>query len=191
MEVLGYLDRDGKVVKARIGSAVSASTGAGLLASADFHGMEVEVVRCADAGRVGLRGIVVRETRSTITVVCDEREDLRRARRKKGWRRKMPDGKSVDGQQQDKVRMILKKGTVFRVAIALPTRDDNETNTNIDADDGADTEMEDGQVTPTAAKRETRKADRQLIFEIHGDQLEIRPVERAVKKFKWKAMDYL
>lgn len=58
LEVLGYLDREGKVVKGKVGSATTANSGGSLLASADFHGMEVEVVRCVDVGRVGLKGIV-------------------------------------------------------------------------------------------------------------------------------------
>ena len=39
------------------------------VAGMDFHGAEVEVVRCACVGRVGTRGIVVRETKFTVVVV--------------------------------------------------------------------------------------------------------------------------
>jgi ribonuclease P protein subunit POP4 len=30
-----------------------------------------------------------------------------------------------------------------------------------------------------------------LVFELHGNQFEFRPADRASRKFKWKAMDYL
>lgn len=30
-----------------------------------------------------------------------------------------------------------------------------------------------------------------LVFELHGNQFELRPADRANRKFKWKATDYL
>lgn len=179
-------------MKARIGSGVSSGNGAGMLASADFHGMEVEVVRCIDLGRVGCRGIVVRETRSTVTIVCDEKEDLKKSRRDKGWRGKIAGGngdedtsKRMRTEELDKVRMIMKKGTFFRVVIALPTEHE-------DVDGGNSNESgEDGEMKDDSKAAAAEKPKKQLMFELHGDQLEIRPIERAVKKFKWKAMDYL
>ena len=44
------------------------------LVSADFHGAEVEVVRSRCAGRVGVRGIVVRDTKFTFVVVTERDE---------------------------------------------------------------------------------------------------------------------
>jgi ribonuclease P protein subunit POP4 len=32
---------------------------------------------------------------------------------------------------------------------------------------------------------------RNLVFELHGNQFEFRPADRASRKFKWKNMDYL
>lgn len=32
---------------------------------------------------------------------------------------------------------------------------------------------------------------RPLVFELHGNQLEMRAADRAKKKFKWKNMDYI
>jgi ribonuclease P protein subunit POP4 len=53
--------------------------GAGpLLASADYHGALVEVVRSRCSSRIGLKGIVVRDTRSTFEIVTS-RNQL------KGW----------------------------------------------------------------------------------------------------------
>lgn len=39
------------------------------MCTADFHGADVEVVRSRDVGRVGIRGIVVKETRGAMLVV--------------------------------------------------------------------------------------------------------------------------
>ncbi|KAK5103463.1 hypothetical protein LTS08_002878 [Lithohypha guttulata] len=183
LEVLGYLDRDGAVVKGRVGIAAVANGAGSLMASADYHGMVIEVVRSKDVGRVGVKGIVVRETRSTFTVVMDERED--RQRQKPGAPNEAADGpnmqKDKDVRPRDKVRMILKKGSVFRVVIELPSEQPGPTQT-------PDTAEKSAELTgPT----ENAKSRRQLVFELHGDQLEVRPIERAVKKFKWKPMDYL
>lgn len=48
---------------------VTAQSAGSRLASADFHGAEVEVVRSRCVGRVGVRGIVVRDTKFTFEVV--------------------------------------------------------------------------------------------------------------------------
>lgn len=44
------------------------------LVSADFHGAEIEVVRSGCAGRVGIRGVVVRDTKFTFVVVTERDE---------------------------------------------------------------------------------------------------------------------
>lgn len=100
--------------------------------------MQVEVVRCRDVGRVGLRGIVVRETKGSLVLVTEK----------------------------DGVRTMLKTGAVFRVVVELPG-------------------------FPGKSEKSEQEKTRNLVFELHGEQLQIRPVDRAVRKFKWKAMDYL
>lgn len=50
-----------------------ASHGAKLV-SADFHGAEVEVVRSRCASRVGVKGIVARDTKFTFEVVTEKDE---------------------------------------------------------------------------------------------------------------------
>lgn len=45
------------------------ATTAGKLCSADFHGAEIEVVRARCVGRVGLRGIVVKDTKFTFEII--------------------------------------------------------------------------------------------------------------------------
>lgn len=44
------------------------------LASSDFHGADLEVVRSRCAGRVGVRGIVVRDTKFTFVIVTEKDE---------------------------------------------------------------------------------------------------------------------
>lgn len=55
------------------GVLTPASHGAKLV-SADFHGAEVEVVRSRASGRVGIQGIVVRDTKFTFVVVTAKDE---------------------------------------------------------------------------------------------------------------------
>lgn len=44
------------------------------LVSTDFHGAEIEVVRSRCSSRVGMRGIVVRDTKFTFVVVTESDE---------------------------------------------------------------------------------------------------------------------
>ena len=60
-EILGL--RDGETC------FVTAQSAGPKLASADFHGAELEVVRCRCVGRVGCRGIVIKDTKFTFVVV--------------------------------------------------------------------------------------------------------------------------
>ncbi|KAL1954379.1 hypothetical protein VTO42DRAFT_1245 [Malbranchea cinnamomea] len=109
------------------------------LVSADFHGAELEVVRSTCVSRVGVKGIVVRDSKFVFVLVTEK----------------------------DKMKTIPKEHTVFRFELPLP--------------DGKDQGVYDN---------ETSKR-RNLVFEIHGSQFEVRASDRANKKFKWRAMDYL
>jgi ribonuclease P protein subunit POP4 len=62
-----------------------------LIASADLHGAEVEVVQCRCVGRVGIRGIIVKDTRETVEVIT----------------------------RQNELKVIPKEYTVFRLEIPL------------------------------------------------------------------------
>lgn len=53
---------------------VSAAGGGPLLASADFHGAYLEVVQSRCVSRVGLRGIVVKDTKFTFEMITKENE---------------------------------------------------------------------------------------------------------------------
>lgn len=60
-EILGLKDGVKKVVTAQSAGPI--------LASADFHGAEVLVVRSRCAGRVGCTGIVLKDTKFTFEVI--------------------------------------------------------------------------------------------------------------------------
>ncbi|KAI2789729.1 hypothetical protein POX_d05226 [Penicillium oxalicum] len=78
-------------VSGRNGSITPSSHGAKLV-SADYHGAEVEVVRSQCPSRVGLKGIVVRDTKFTFVVVTEK----------------------------DEVKTIPKEHTVFRFTVPVP-----------------------------------------------------------------------
>ncbi|KAL4872587.1 hypothetical protein BDV12DRAFT_182929 [Aspergillus spectabilis] len=79
------------------GKLVSALSHGSKLVSADFHGAEVEVVRSRCSGRVGLKGIVVRDTKFTFVVVTEG----------------------------DEMKTIPKEQTVFRFCLPLLESSDN------------------------------------------------------------------
>ncbi|OAA68297.1 ribonuclease p complex subunit [Niveomyces insectorum RCEF 264] len=133
------------------------------LTAADVHGAAVEVTRSACVGRVGIRGIVVRDTRFVFEIVT-------------------PD---------NKVKMVPKEGTFFRIAI--PVDDDDE-----DDDDGGgggggnNDEVRDinGDKTTPGARggRSTKNAAdhnaKHLVMEILGSQFMHRAADRTSRKFK-------
>ncbi|OAP62941.1 hypothetical protein AYL99_02168 [Fonsecaea erecta] len=146
LEILGYV-KDGEIVPSSLARVVTAQSHGSLLASADFHGAELEVVGCSDPGKVGIRGIVVRDTKYTFVVVT----------------------------AKDEVKTLPKKNSVFRYEIPLPE--------DFEANDGPHQQHDEDEEGPQATRR--------LVFELHGNQFEYRPAERANRKFKWKATDYL
>ena len=74
-EILG-LERDpgsdGVAVFERKGQYVSPAGAGPVLASADMHGALVEVVRSRCVSRVGLKGIVVRDTMFVVEIVTSK-----------------------------------------------------------------------------------------------------------------------
>lgn len=72
---------------------------AATLASAEFHGAQVEVVRSRCPGRVGIAGIVVRDRKFVMEIIT----------RKRG------------------VKMVPKEGTTFRVTVEAPAPGGEET----------------------------------------------------------------
>lgn len=55
-------------------ASVTAQSHGSRLASADFHGAEIEVVRSRCASRVGMKGIVVRDSKFTFVIVTEKDE---------------------------------------------------------------------------------------------------------------------
>ncbi|KAH0338020.1 ribonuclease p complex subunit, partial [Aureobasidium melanogenum] len=53
---------------------VNAAAVGPLLASADYHGAMVDVVRCRCVGRVGIKGIVVKDTKFTMEIITQKNE---------------------------------------------------------------------------------------------------------------------
>lgn len=135
------------------------------LVSADYHGAEIEVVRSRCAGRVGSKGIVVRDTKFTFVIVTEK--DVVKSE----FQGKRIFSFSFGGLLiQQLSTAIPKEQTVFRFTIpSVPLHLKIEANE----------EKTDG----------TKPKD--LVFELHGSQFENRPVDRANKKFKWKNIDYV
>ncbi len=84
---LGYMREVLSAQELRAGGTAAAAK----LAASDFHGARVEVTRSACVGRVGICGIVVRDTRFVFEIVTPTNE----------------------------VRMVPKEGTFFRVEIPV------------------------------------------------------------------------
>ncbi|KAJ5313569.1 RNA polymerase Rpb8 [Penicillium atrosanguineum] len=88
----------------RSGLVTPASHGAKLV-SADYHGAEVEVVRSRSAGRVGLKGFVVRDTKFTFVIVTEKDQVKTIPKEHSIFRFTVPFPKSAkltDGEQQGK-----------------------------------------------------------------------------------------
>lgn len=67
------------------------------LASADFHGAEVEVVRSGCVSRVGIKGIVIKDSRFVLEIITPE----------------------------NRVKTVPKEGTIFRIEIPPKDSEDN------------------------------------------------------------------
>lgn len=98
------------------------------LSAADLHGAEVEVVRSTCVGRVGIKGIVIKDTRFILDIITPSKV----------------------------IRMVPKEGTTFRIEVPPP-------------------------VISTGGDQHLPK---KLVVELLGDQLTVRPAERANRKFK-------
>ncbi|KAG0652775.1 hypothetical protein D0Z07_0326 [Hyphodiscus hymeniophilus] len=153
-EVLG-IDEQGNGPDGReihVGNAMAAK-----LCSADYHGAEVEVVRSRCVSRVGVRGIVVKDSKFIFEIVS----------------------------RGNKVKSVPKEHTVFRFAIPRPRKETEDREVEGQGGDmgigGAGKESGD-----MAQEREEEKTEgkKDLIFELHGDQFIYRAADRANRKFK-------
>ena len=131
------------------------------LVSADYHGAELTVVRSRCVGMVGLKGIVVKDTKFTFQVIT-ARNQL-----KSVFTEKKPSNYNYANHKL----AIPKKHTVFQFEIPQPLQP---------SDDSVETVLEkqpgDGTQLPA------------LRFELYGSQFEQRATDRATKKFKQRHM---
>lgn len=136
-------------------------TGAGAapkLVSADYHGAELEVVRSRCVSRVGVKGIVIKETKFTFELIT----------------------------KNNTVKSIPKEGTVFQFILSPSpatkpgiekTQEGAETKDSVGGGQDAmgDTDMNIPKV---------EEAIKPLVFEIYGAQFQTRASDRAIKKTK-------
>ena len=141
---------------------VTGNSAGSKLASADYHGAEVTVVRSRCVGMVGLAGIVVKDTKFTFQIITEKNE------------LKSKTQQSATNCLRLSVLTVLavpKRYTIFRFTIpqACSTPSPNEE----------------------LGAEEVMKDESSLVFELHGSQFETRAPERATKKCKWKRMNEL
>jgi len=91
----GKVEQNGSAQKPKTVYVTPASAGP-ILASADFHGAKITCVRSRCAGRVGVEGIVVRDTKFTFVIV----------------------------NKRNEIKTVPKEGAVFRFEV--PLADDEE-----------------------------------------------------------------
>ncbi|KAI1332404.1 RNase P/MRP, p29 subunit [Xylariaceae sp. FL0255] len=88
------------------------------LSAADFHGADIEVARSRCPSRVGVRGIVLRDSRFAFTVVT----------------------------KRDEVKLLPKEGTVFRVLVPPPSAGKESAEDSKAKQEGhTDQQMKDGE----------------------------------------------
>ncbi|TLS28449.1 hypothetical protein PpBr36_01425 [Pyricularia pennisetigena] len=117
------------------------------LTSADFHGAEVEVVRSSCPGRVGIKGIVVKDSRFVFEIIT----------------------------RKNVLKMVPKEGTIFRVEVPLAAgRDD------VGGENAGGSKKPNQDTMDLPADKDKRK----FVFDIHGEQFQLRSIDRANKKFK-------
>ncbi|EFR00230.1 ribonuclease P protein subunit p29 [Nannizzia gypsea CBS 118893] len=86
-------------------SRITAASHGSKLASADFHGADIQVVRSRCVSRVGLKGIVVRDTRFAFVLITTEND----------------------------VKTVPKEHTIFRFEIPRPSGPGLEARTDLEA----------------------------------------------------------
>ncbi|KAL1973675.1 hypothetical protein VTN31DRAFT_6310 [Thermomyces dupontii] len=80
------------------------------LVSADFHGAEIEVVRSRCAGRVGVKGIVVKDTKFTFVIVTEKDAVKTIPKEQTVFRFTVPTsppGEDSQGQSQDSKELVF------------------------------------------------------------------------------------
>ncbi|KAH8678644.1 ribonuclease P complex subunit Pop4 [Tricladium varicosporioides] len=116
------------------------------LCSADYHGAELEVARSRCVGRVGVKGIVVKDGKFSFELIT----------------------------KNNKLKLIPKEHTIFRFRVPpLPGKNEEGK--------GKDSTLKDEIV---GEEKKSNEEEKDLMFELHGDQFIFRAADRANKKFK-------
>jgi len=127
------------------------------LAGAEFTGAEMEVVRSGCVSRVGLRGIVIKDSRHAFELIT----------------------------KKNQVKLIPKEGSVFRVEVPVEEmasegrtcKDENQ------AAPGEGIEIR-TQKPDTLASAQASTEPKKFIFDIHGNQFLYRAADRSSRKWK-------
>jgi len=139
-----------------------ANTGtAAKLCAADFHGAELEVVRCRCPSRVGIKGIVIKDTKMAFLVVT----------------------------MKDEVKSVPKEYTIFRFEIPIAGANDGKSD-NVGKGGLSVEKMQGVEETVDKKEKEEDKDKKddvkKMVFEIHGSNFMFRAADRANKKFKFR-----
>ena len=179
------------------------------LCSADFHGARLEVVRSKCVGRVGIKGVVVKDSMGAFEMVCQGSEKSGEGKKAgDGEKAGAGDGKEKEKERRDKKVLVPKEGTIFKFTIPIPTtmmegtekdhtsgssppKSERNTPNNQAKDPEGDTTMTSvpnpqPSSNPSPAIQEENNVTRpkELTFELHGDQFIYRAADRANRKFK-------
>lgn len=143
-------------------SYVTAQSAGSMLASADYHGAELTVVRSRCVGMVGLRGIVVRDTKFTFQVITNKNE----------LKSMFLAARLINTGVLTCSAALPKRHSVFRVEIPQASGS--------------------LKTVPAAENTGEGDSDsKSLAYEIHGSHFENRATDRATKKFKQRNMSDL
>ena len=140
---------------------ITAQSAGSKLASADYHGAELLVVRSRCTSLVGLTGIVVRDTKFTFQIIT-KRNELK--------------SEFLGFQVNETLKLLVlirtlvipKRHTIFQFEIPQHTGVERAEPPSIESD-----QKEKPNLPP-------------IVFELHGSQFENRATDRATKKFKQK-----
>ncbi|CAI6271423.1 unnamed protein product [Periconia digitata] len=109
-----------------------------MLGTADMHGALVEVTRSRCVSRVGIRGIVVRDTKFTFEIITEK----------------------------DTIKAVPKEHTMFRFEVPLQETGEERVGSVGTGED------------------QQRERLKPLVFEVLGEQIQVRGAERANRKFR-------
>ncbi|KAI4114707.1 MAG: hypothetical protein LQ345_004562 [Seirophora villosa] len=142
---------------------VTAQGAGGKFASADFHGSKLIVVRSKCVSLVGLKGIVVRDTRFTFQIITEKNE-----------LKSIPKPFAFAKSRAHNDLAIPKNHTIFEFHVPQPDLIADSSDAMSDKD------ISDEDMGANA-----------LVFQIHGSSFKHRAVERATKKFKQRPLPEL